>query len=543
MANSKFDFDFIIIGSGFGGSVSALRLAEKSYRVCVLERGKRYRAQDFPKTNKNLRKYLWMPKLKFFGIQNLSIFKDIFVLSGCGVGGGSLVYASTLLVPPDPFFQAPQWAHLADWKKELTPHYETAKKMLGVAPNPLITEVDIKLKEVAQEMGCAHTFKPVDVGIYFGRKGDEGKLVPDPYFGGKGPERAGCIFCGGCMVGCQHGAKNTLDKNYLYFAEKLGVVIEPESEVYDIRPIHSRYGKDGYEVFVKKSTAWFFKKRKVITARSVVLSAGVLGTVNLLLRCKYITQSLSELSSCLGKNVRTNSEALLGVTTRDKNKDFSQGIAITSGFYPEPHTHVEPVRYPKGSSFMKVIAAPMANEGGRFLRPLKMICAALLHPLDTLRLFFNFHWAENTIILLVMQTLENKISFKLGRNIFTLFLKRMTTEAHPSHKVPVFIPIANTIARVLAKKINGIPQSAVNEVLLQIPTTAHVLGGCCMGSTSQEGVQEGVIDTQHRVFGYENMYVCDGSAVSANLGVNPSLTITAMTERCMSFIPESSSSK
>lgn len=526
---TQFDYDFIVIGSGFGGSVSAMRLSEKGYKVCVLERGKRFRAQDFAKTSWSLRRYLWMPLIKCFGIQNLSLFKNVLILSGSGVGGGSLVYANTLLQPGDAFYNAPGWRELADWKQELAPHYQTARQMLGVTRNIVFTEVDQKLKEISQDMGRGDTFTSVDVGVYFGKEGEQGKYVPDPYFGGKGPERAGCVLCGGCMVGCRHGAKNTLDKNYLYFAEKLGTEVRPESSVYDVKPLEG----GGYEVFIERSTAWFFKKRYSLKARAVVLSAGVLGTVNLLLKCKHDTKSLAGVSDCLGEDVRTNSEALVGVTTREIERDFSKGIAITSSFYPDDHTHIEPVRYSKGSSFMKLLAAPMADDGNRVTRPLKLVLASLLHPIDTLRLIFNTRWAESTIILLVMQTLDNKMRLRLGRNLFTFFRKRMTTAVDPAQKVPSYIAVGHAVARALAHKVNGIPQSAVNEVMLQIPTTAHILGGCGIGPDAQHGV----IDVNHEVFGYKNLFVCDGSVIPANLGVNPSLTITAMTERCMTRIP------
>jgi cholesterol oxidase len=520
------DFDYVVVGSGFGGSVSALRLAEKGYSVCVVERGKRFGPADYAKTNWNLRRYLWMPALKLFGIQNLSLFKNVLVLSGAGVGGGSLVYANTLLEPGDAFYASPVWADLADWRAELAPHYRTARRILGVTRNPHLTIVDEKLREVAEEMGRGETFHPVDVGVYFGEEGKAGTYVKDPFFDGAGPDRAGCTQCGGCMVGCRFGAKNTLDKNYLFFAEKLGAEVLPETLVRDLRPLPD----GGYEVHVERSTAWFAKARRTIRARNVVLSAGVLGTVNLLLRCKE--RALPKLSDRLGCEVRTNSEALLGVTSRDRSLDLSRGIAITSGIYPDARTHVEPVRYPSGSSFMRTLAAPMADAGTRLTRPLRMLAATLFRPLDTLRLLFNTRWAESTVILLVMQDLDNKMKMKLGRGLFTLFRRRLTTEVAKDQEVPSYIEPGHVVARALAKKIDGIPQSAVNEVMLQIPTTAHILGGSAIGPDRERGV----VGPNHEVFGYPGLYVCDGSVVPANLGVNPSLTITAMTERAMSLI-------
>jgi cholesterol oxidase len=390
---------------------------------------------------------------------------------------------------------------------------------------------------VAKEMGREATFKPSEVGVYFG---EPGKTVPDPYFGGKGPARSGCQLCGGCMVGCRHGAKNTLDRNYLYFAEKAGARIMPETQVTDVRPLGGGRGEKGWELELTRTTAWLFKGAGTVRARRVVFSAGVLGTMRLLLRCKHVTKSLPHLSERLGEEVRTNSETLVGLTLLDPppERDVSRGVAISSIFHPDDHTHIEPVRYPRGSSFMKGLAAPMA-DGTRVAwhRPFRMALAALVSPVQTLRLLLNRRWAESTIILLVMQTLDNKMRLRLGRNPFTLFRRRMTTDLGKGvAPIPTYIPIANQVARTLARKLNGVPQSMVNEVVLNIPTTAHILGGCPIGGTPSTGV----IDKDHRVFGYEGLTVCDGSAIPANLGVNPSLTITAMTERAMSKVPAKS---
>lgn len=534
-----FDFDFVIVGSGFGGSVSAMRLSEKGYKVAVIERGKRYHPHDFPKSNWNVRKYLWAPLIKCFGIQNLSLFKNVLILSGSGVGGGSLVYANTLLRPGKPFYDSESWVGvdgITDWEKELAPYYDEAERMLGVTVNPKLTFVDEQLRETAKEFGREDTFQSSRVGVFFG---DPGKKVADPYFGGKGPARSGCTFCGGCMVGCRHDAKNTLDKNYLYFAEKNGVEVIPETLVTGIEPIagEGEPGARGYHLILERSTAWFFKNRRPVRARKVIMSAGVLGTLHLLLRCKYVLKTLPLLSDRLGHHIRTNSEALVGVTEMNPVRDpagrprnYSEGIAISSIFHPDDHTHIEPVRYPKGSDFMKLLAVPMVDGGNKILRPLKLILLMVRNPIRNLKLMAGFQWAERSVILLVMQTLDYQIRFKLGRNLLTLFRKKLTTDVEVgSQKIPSYIPIAHQVARAFARRLNGIPQSAVNEVVLSIPTTAHILGGCAIGHSPQDGV----INGQHEAFGYQGLYVCDGSVIPGNLGVNPSLTITALTERAM----------
>jgi cholesterol oxidase len=520
---TEFDVDFAIVGSGFGGSVSALRLVEKGYSVSVLEMGKRWRKEDFPKTTWNVRKYLWRPWLGLYGILQMTLVKDAFFLHGAGVGGGSLVYANTLLVPPDEAFADARWIG-QDWKAALAPHYETAKKMLGVVESPIIVETDRMLKEVADEMGRGHTFHKANVGVYFG---EPGKTVPDPFFGGEGPERTGCIMCGGCMVGCRHGAKNTLDYNYLYLAEKRGVRIEPETRVIDVRPLDG----GGYELTLQKSTGWLRKKRK-LRARAVVLSGGSYGTVDLLMRCRE-RGSLTELSKQLGTYLRTNSEALLGVRSTKPDVDYSKGIAITSGVYVDEKTHIEVVRYPAGSDALAPLATVLTEGGGSMPRWLRWIGTVLRHPLQFLRTAIPFGWAKKTAILLVMQPVDNHLRYRLRRRWYWPFSQKLDSDRGDGPPVPVYIPVANLVAKKLAKKMDGVPQSGLLEVLLGKASTAHILGGCPIGATQDDGV----VDKDGRVFGYDDLYVIDGSIIPANLGVNPSLTITAMAEHAMSHMP------
>lgn len=537
---SSHDFDFLIIGSGFGGSVSALRLGEKGYRTAVLEMGKRWRPEDFPRTNWDLRRFLWLPGLGCHGIQRLTLLKDVLVLSGVGVGGGSLVYANTLLQPPDSAFDDPRWADLCEWKTALRAHYETARRMLGVTRNPRLWRSDEVLREYAQELGRQDTFHVTSVGVFFGptaRPEDEGRRFPDPFFGGRGPERSACVHCGGCMVGCRYDAKNTLDKNYLYLAEKHhGVRIFPETRVTLIEPLPLPGG--GYRLHVESTTRLLGRQRRTLSAAQVVLSAGVLGTVPLLLRCRE-RGTLPELSPQLGNYVRTNSEAILGVTARDPQADLSRGVAITSGIYVDPQTHVEVVRYPRGSDAMGLLGTLLTDGGGRLLRPLRWLWNCLRHPLDFLRTLWPFGWAQRTVILLVMQTLRNHMRMRLSRRWFWPLSKTVTTENDQAQRNPSYIPAANAAAKNIARKLDGVPQSAINEVLLDVPTTAHILGGCPMGRDRDSGV----IDHAGRVFGYPGLYVADGSMIGANLGVNPSLTITALAEYAMSHVPPKSQVK
>lgn len=530
MEQAAYDFDYLIVGSGFGGSVSALRLAQKGYTVGVIEAGKRWRSADFPKTNWSTRKFLWLPKLFMYGIQRITLVRNVMILSGAGVGGGSLVYANTLYVPPEPFFQTDVIRKLGG-RDALLPFYDIAKRMLGVVTNPRLWEVDEHMRAVATEMGRGDTFTPTPVAINFGTEGQEGAAAGDPYFGGEGPQRHYCNFCGGCMVGCRFGAKNTLDKNYLYFAEKLGARVIPETQVVDILPL-SEDGGAGYELRTKSTTGLFGRPRKTFRTKNLILSAGVLGTVDLLMRMKE-SGRLPRLSQRLGDAVRTNSEAILGVTVKGRDVDFSRGIAITSSVHPTADTHIEPVRYSKGSDAMGSLATVLTDGGGRIPRQLRFLGVVLRHPIQFLRTAHPFGFAKRTIILLVMQTLDSSIALVRRRPWFFPFFRTLTSRQSQGSKIPTYIPIAHDFTRRLAKRLGGIPRSAYNEVLLDVPTTAHILGGCNIGDTPATGV----IDERNRVYGYENMLVCDGSMIPANLGVNPSLSITAFTERAMSMIP------
>jgi cholesterol oxidase len=527
MAHDGYDYDFLIIGSGFGGSVSALRLSEKGYKVLVVEAGKRWQTEDFPKTNWNLRKFLWLPSLFCYGIQRLTLLRDVLVLSGAGVGGGSLVYANTLLVPEDAAFQRGTWPKGIDWKRALAPHYETAKRMLGVTANPHLWEGDRVLQDFAKSLGKEDSFRPTNVAVLFGDK--PGEKVGDPYFGGEGPERSTCNYCGGCMVGCRHGAKNTLDKNYLFFAERLGAEILPETLVTGVE----EDGQDGWAVHTERSTGKLRKRRRTLRARGVVFSAGALGTVNLLLKCRD-EGKLPRLSPALGSYVRTNSEVICGATSRSGDVDYSRGIAIASGFHPDPETYVEVVRYSKGSDAMSALGTLLVDDGTRLTRPMKWLATCLRHPVDFLRTLSPFGWARRSTIILVMQNVDNSIRLLRERRWFWPFGKRLSSSRSPDQPpIPSYIPVANQAARFVAEKTGGFPSSSINEVVLNVPTTAHILGGAAMASSPAEGV----IDARNRAFGYDNLYVIDGSMIPGNLGVNPSLTITALAEHAMSQIP------
>jgi cholesterol oxidase len=529
-ASRDYDYDWIVIGSGFGGSVSALRLAEKGYRVAVLESGRRYHDEDFARSTWNFRRYYWMPKIGLRGIFRMTAFKDVFIVSGSGVGGGSLGYANTLYRARPAFFRDAQWGSLGEWESALAPHYDTAERMLGVTDYPLEGPADLLLKEYGDQIGVGDTYKRTRVGAFFGEPGVE---VPDPYFGGEGPPRSGCIGCGSCMVGCRHNAKNTLVKNYLWFAEKLGVEILSEREVTDVRPVPGGAddGSDGYEVTSDRSGSWFRKHRSTMTARGVVLAAGALGTNKLLADCRH-RRSLPRISSRLGELVRTNSESINAVTASSDERDFAKSVAISSSIYPDPDTHVEVVTYGRGADSMSYLFTLLTGEGTKLTRPLLWLGQVLRHPLRFLRLLWPFKWSRRTVILLVMQTLDNAIRLIPKRRLFGRGI-RLQTEQDPEKPNPTFIPAADHVARWMAERTGGIAQSGLTEAIFNIPTTAHILGGAVIGADPDHGV----VDARNWVFGYENLMVCDGAAIPANPGVNPSLTITALAEHAMSHVP------
>ncbi len=519
------DYDVIVVGSGFGGSVSALRLAEKGYRVAVLEKGRRYGTEDFPSTNWHLKKSIWLPQLGLYGIQMLTFLRHVTVLHGGGVGGGSLVYANQLLVPPDTVFDQPRWGRAGGWKARLAPYYARAQQMLGATPSPTVGRADRILREVGIELRGRDTFHQNDVGIFFG---EPDRTVPDPYFGGEGPPRTGCTFCGACMIGCPVGAKNTLDKNYLYLAEhRHGVRIIAETEVTGVRP-----AADGYEIFTRRSLRPF-RPGRTYRAPKVVFSGGVMGTVKLLLQCRR-NGMLPRLSSQLGNFVRTNSEAILGVRSRDRSVDWNDQIAITSGIYPDDDTHMEMVRYNKGSDLLYGLLTLLTDGGGAIPRQMRFAANVLRHPLRFLRNFWFLGSSARTTVLLVMQTSDNYLHLNLAPRPWRFGRCSLNSRLPPGQeRIPSYIPVANEVARRLATRMNGEPLSSWPEMILDAPTTAHILGGCAMGETPGQGV----VDFSGQVFGYPGLYVADGSVVPVNLGVNPSLTITALSEFIMDQMP------
>ncbi|RSD25988.1 GMC oxidoreductase [Amycolatopsis eburnea] len=508
------DYDVLVIGSGFGGSVTALRLTEKGYRVGVLETGRRFADDEFAKTSWRLRKYLWAPALGCFGIQRLTLLKNTFVMSGSGVGGGSLVYANTLYEPPDKFYEDPQWAHITDWKAELAPYYDQAKRMLGVVENPATTAADRVLAEVAGDMGIGHTYRRTPVGVYFGQSG------VDPFFGGAGPVRQSCTLCGECMTGCRVGAKNTTVKNYLYLAEQAGAVVHPLTTAVSVRPVDGGYAVD--------TVRTGRRSRRTFTARQVVFSAAALGTQRLLHRLRD-NGTLPRVSPRLGLLARTNSEAVLAARSLRKDTDYTRGVAITSSIHPDEVTHVEPVRYGRGSNVMGLMATVLVDGSPGRRRWVLGLRELWRHRRDLLRIHNPRHWSERMIGLLVMQTLDNSVTTYTKRGLFG---RRMTTRQGAGAPSPEWIPAGHEVTRRVAEKIGGLPQGAWTD-LVNIPITGHFIGGCTIGDSPETGV----VDPYQRLYGHPGLHVVDGSAITANLGVNPSLTITAQAERAMAFWP------
>ncbi|RSN56272.1 cholesterol oxidase [Amycolatopsis sp. WAC 04182] len=511
------NYDVLVIGSGFGGSVTALRLTEKGYRVGVLETGRRFADDEFAKTSWRLRKYLWAPKLGCYGIQRLTLLKNTFVLSGAGVGGGSLVYANTLYEPPDTFYEDPQWAHITDWKAELAPHYDQAKRMLGVVENPLVTPADRVLREVAGDMGIADTYRPTPVGVHFGKRD------VDPFFGGEGPLRKPCTHCGECMTGCRVGAKNTTVKNYLYLAEKAGAEVHPLTTAVSVRPIDG-----GYAVDTVRTGRWVRKRKRTFTASEVVFAAASLGTQRLLHSLKD-SGTLPDLSPRLGLLARTNSEAVLAARSLREDTDFTRGVAITSSIHPDAVTHVEPVRYGKGSNFMGLLTTVLVDAEPGKRRWVLGARELWRNRRQLVRLHNPRRWSERMVGLLVMQTLNNSVTTYTKSGLFG---RRMTTKQGIGEPNPEWIPAGHEVTRRVADKIGGLAQGAWTD-LANIPITGHFIGGCAIGDSAETGV----VDPYQRVHGYPGLHIADGSAISANLGVNPSLTITAQAERAMSLWP------
>lgn len=513
-------YDFVIIGSGFGGSVSALRLREKGYTVLVIEKGREWKPEQFPRTNWNLRKWMWLPAFRCFGFFKMTFLRHVGILSGVGVGGGSLVYANTLPRPKEPFFHSGNWKGLADWKEELEPFYAEAEKMLGANSNPRLFDADLALKNVAGKINRAEEFEPTNVAVFFG---EPEKKVADPYFNGEGPDREGCRFCGACMTGCRHNAKNTLDRNYLYLARKKGADLVSEARVRRVTPLGKPDGSDGYEVLYRKSTNWLFTSPVRIRCRGVVFAGGVLGTVRLMLNMK--NRHMPGLSDCVGDFIRTNNESLVLIHSRDQSLDLSKGIAIGSIFPPDGDTHLEAVRYGSGSGFWKMMGVPLTHGRNMPVRAGKLLIHLLTKPFSWLRIYFTRNFSKSSMILLFMQHLDSTVRFKKG----WINLRSVISSGKPPS---AFMALSKELAERTACLIKGKPFVMATEALTGTPTTAHILGGCVIGKDASEGV----IDKDHRVFGYRNLYVCDGSAISANPGVNPALTITAMTERAVKNI-------
>jgi cholesterol oxidase len=540
-ADAGYDYDVVVVGSGFGGSVSALRLTEKGYKVGVLEAGRRFTAETLPKTSWDTKNYVWAPSLGLYGIQRIHVLDNVMVLGGAGVGGGSLNYANTLYVPPKPFFQDPQWKDITDWSEELAPYYDQAQRMLGVRKNPTVTPSDVHLKAAAEKLGYGDTFHMAPVGVFFGdgqdcggagAKAEPGAPVDDPYFGGVGPQRRACTECGECMTGCRHGAKNMLTENYLYLAEKAGAEILPMTTVTAVR-----VDGHGYAVDTRRTDSRSKNPAKsgfrTIRAKHVVVSAGTYGTQKLLHRLRD-EGVLPGISPKLGELTRTNSEALVGAMTTDhrygRRVDFTKGVAITSSVHPDEHTHIEPVRYGKGSNAMSLMTTLQVPGDGRMPRLLRAVGRSVKRPDLLMRVLDKRRWSERTIIGLVMQSLDNSIV--VSRRKSGLFKGQLSSRQGHGAPNPKFIPAAEVAADAIAKEIGGYPGSNLGD-LMGRTLTAHFLGGCVIGDSPEHGV----VDPYQRLWGYPGITVADGSTVSANLGVNPSLTITAQTERAMAFWP------
>lgn len=519
-----FDYDVVVIGSGFGGSVAALRLTEKGYRVAVLEAGRRYDERTYPKTSWRVNKFVWAPRLGLKGLQRIHVLKDVIVLAAAGVGGGSLIYANTLYVPPKKFFQDRAWAHITDWAAELAPYYDQASRMLGVTKNPTMTPADEVMKAVADEMGVGHTFSLTPVGVYFGE--GPGETRPDPFFGGVGPERTGCIECGECMTGCRHNAKNTLPKNYLGLAEKNGAVVFPLTTVTTLRPLPG----GGYAVDTEKTGALPGRSKKTFTAAQVIVAAGTFNTQKLLHRMKD-RGHLHRLSPALGRLSRSNSESILGAMSDERSFDFTRGVAITSSFYPDPETHVEPVRYGRGSNLMGLLSTVLTDEVPGEPRWKTWGKTVAAKPGDLIKVFTHLRgWSERSVISLVMQPVDNSLTVFTKKGLFGR--RRLTSRQGDGEPNPTWIPAGNEVTRRVAEKIDGIPGGNVGD-LISAPMTAHFVGGAPISDSPETGV----IDPYQRVWGYDGLHITDGSAVTANLGVNPSLTITAQAERALALWP------
>jgi cholesterol oxidase len=530
-ADTAADIDVVVVGSGFGGSVAALRLTEKGYRVAVFEAGRRFGPDEFPTSSWDIRNFLWAPALGCTGIQRISLLRNVVVLSGAGVGGGSLVYANTLYRPLDEFYADPQWRHITDWRAELAPYYDHAERMLGVTVDDRASPSDTVMAAVAARMGVSETFRYAPIGVYLGHPGEE---VDDPYFGGVGPRRTGCLRCGECMTGCRHGAKNTLETNYLYLAERGGARVVPRATVVAIRPRPT----GGYEVEIRRTPSGPTsminnrltprKSQRTVTAQHVVLAAGTIGTQSLLHRLRD-EGVLPQVSARLGELTRTNSEALLGATARDGGTDYSRGQAITSSIHPDDTTHIEPVRYGRGSNAMGLLGTVLVDGGGRLPRPIRFVRVVTRHPITFLRTLSVRRWSERTVILLVMQSVDNSLTVSRKKGWLR---HRLTSRQGHGAPNPTWIPAGHAAARLAAEEIGGLPGGTISDVF-DVPMTAHILGGCVIGDSPDTGV----VDAYHRIYGHPGLHVVDGSAVSANLGVNPSLTITAQAERAMAMWP------